>query len=323
MNHSPIVRAVDVGYGHVKFTDGRDPESNEIRTDSIPSQSPAALVQVQKTGRGESSFSGGVVMRSRDTFRVPVGDRTYEVGRDVHLATVGTNVTEVLDREFALSDAYAARLFGAINYMLPSLPDHEIDILVLGLPLTTYQQRRADLENRFVGTHVIDDRGATVRIDACCVYPQPLGSYAVYIAGTQGLSEAPLALIIDIGYNTIDWFVCHGLIASDVQSSAVERGMGEVLRAMADDIIAKHHLNSAQAQIVRTLDRSLVDNKPFKQHGEVIDLGPHFAAGEVVIEEAAQIIVNRIGSGGDLDVIILTGGGATLFAPVIRNSYLR
>jgi hypothetical protein len=35
-------------------------------------------------------------------------------------------VTEVLDREFALSDAYAAHLFGAINYMPPGLPDHQI-----------------------------------------------------------------------------------------------------------------------------------------------------------------------------------------------------
>lgn len=122
MNQLPIVRAIDVGYGHVKFTDGRDPETNEIRTDSIPSQSPAATVHVRQAGHGESSFAGGVVMRSRDTFRVPVGDRTYEVGRDVHLATVGTNVTEVLDREFALSDAYATRLFGAVNYMPPSLP---------------------------------------------------------------------------------------------------------------------------------------------------------------------------------------------------------
>jgi plasmid segregation protein ParM len=193
MNQIPIVRAADVGYGHVKFTDGRDSETNEIRTDSIPSQSPAAALHLRREGHGEGGFSGGVVMRSRDTFRVPVGERTYEVGRDVHLATVGTNVTEVLDRDFAISDAYAARLFGAINYMLPSLPDHQIDILVLGLPLTTYQQRRSDLEKRFVGTHVIDDRGATVKIDACCVYPQPLGSYAAYIASAQGLSEATIS----------------------------------------------------------------------------------------------------------------------------------
>ena len=39
---------------------------------------------------------------------------------------VGTNVTELPDRKFTLFDAYAACLFGAINYMLPCLPDHQI-----------------------------------------------------------------------------------------------------------------------------------------------------------------------------------------------------
>ena len=79
--NSLIARAIDVGYGHIKFSDGRDPtNSNIIRTDSIPSQSPTAKPSVNL---------GAGVMKQRDTFLVPVGERLFEVVRDVHLALHG------------------------------------------------------------------------------------------------------------------------------------------------------------------------------------------------------------------------------------------
>ena len=67
--HNLIVRAIDVGYGHIKFTDGRDTETGALRTDSIPSQSPAY--------KGTIVASGGGVMKRRDTFVVPVEGRTF------------------------------------------------------------------------------------------------------------------------------------------------------------------------------------------------------------------------------------------------------
>ena len=68
-----VVRAVDVGYGHIKFTDGRDTTGN-IRTDSIPSQSPGTKPAMHK---------GIGVMKQRDTFVIPISGHYYEVGRDV------------------------------------------------------------------------------------------------------------------------------------------------------------------------------------------------------------------------------------------------
>ena len=102
MANTLTVRAVDVGYGHIKFTDGRDAATNAIRTYSIPSQSP--LFKGQLIGTSTS------IMTNRDTFAVPVGDRVFEVGRDIHLALSSNQVTEVLDEGFCMSDAYAARL---------------------------------------------------------------------------------------------------------------------------------------------------------------------------------------------------------------------
>ena len=91
-----VVRAIDVGYGHVKFTDGREADTGDLRTYSIPSQSPAY--------KGTIVAGGGGVMKRRDTFVIPIADRMYEVGREVHRALSGRQETEVLDENFALSD---------------------------------------------------------------------------------------------------------------------------------------------------------------------------------------------------------------------------
>lgn len=151
-----VVRAVDVGYGHIKFTDGRDTATQAIRTDSIPSQSPAYKVDLVNAAGG--------VMKHRDTFAIPVGDRLFEVGREITLALGSNQETEVMDEKFCLSDSYAARLLGAINYMYPGLPENIIDVLVLGLPLTTYWKYHADLGKRFTGTFKINDRGEEIVI---------------------------------------------------------------------------------------------------------------------------------------------------------------
>ena len=77
-----IVRAADVGYGHVKFTYGRDltippgKKPRPILTDSFPSQSPT-------TDGGEMAVSG--VMNKSDTFLIPIENRIYEVGRSRNL----------------------------------------------------------------------------------------------------------------------------------------------------------------------------------------------------------------------------------------------
>ncbi len=306
-----VVRAVDVGYGHIKFTDGRDTTGN-IRTDSIPSQSPGTKPAMHnKIG----------VMKQRDTSVIPVGGHYYEVGRDVHLALDGYQETEVLDEAFCLSDAYAARLFGALNYM--SLPDGVIDVLVLGLPMNTFRKHQAELEQRFNGEHVINSRGDSISVKHCHVYPQPLGSYMSYLVVAQQKlqGQTPLALSVDPGYNTVDWFLCQGMSANDERSGAVHRGMGGVMRAIAADIIKVHRLDASPGQLVRAIDRSLTMGSKFTIYGKEFDLAGHMAAGNSIIQEAAQSVKNSVGTGHDIDVILLTGGGGSLYSKAIQEKF--
>jgi plasmid segregation protein ParM len=310
----PVVRAIDVGYGQIKFTDGRDPVTRLIRTDSFPSASPVTS--------GEPLDQG--VMLKKDNFIVRVNGKLFEVGRDIHLAMDANHDSEVMDLDFPLSDAYAARLYGAISYMLPGLPDAMIDQLVLGLPLNSYFRLHRILSNKFRGTHKFGLRGEAVTIKNCVVYPQPIGSYAIFMANHIASSAAvatPLVLIVDVGYNTVDWFVCQGMKANEARSGANQKGMAGVLKTAAKLLIQETEAQDAEADVVRRIDLSLKNGTDFIQYGKPVALDRYLEAASQYINDAAQAIRNSVGAGGDIHAIVLSGGGAKLYAPHVQNKF--
>lgn len=307
----PVVRAIDVGYGHVKFTDGFD-EDGELKAESFPSQS--AIVQ--------GTDLKSEILQARDTFLIPINGRNFEVGRAVRNAINGREETEVLDKRFSLSEEYQARLFGAINYMMPSLPDRTIDLLVLGLPLTTFSTFGPELSQRFLGKHVINSRGDEVTIERCNVLPQPLGSYAAYLHDPlPHHTSAPTALVVDPGYNTVDWFVCEGMVPNKEQSGAVERGMSAVLRAIAKSVIESTGQSANESAVVRLVDKGMLEGSEIRLKGKSIDLQPHLRAGQAVIQQAMHAMYKSVGEGDTIDIILVTGGGGSLYEPFIRQAY--
>lgn len=309
MEQEVIVRAIDVGYGHVKFTDGYSAEGS-LCVDSFPSQSPISK------GDGLNAR----VLKRRDTFIVPVGKRFYEVGKEVADALHGHQESAVLDTKFAISDAYHARLLGALNYMASNLPGRTLDCLVLGLPLTTFKTLHAEVAQRYSGEQVLNAKGDTLTIRHCEVFPQPLGSYAAFL-GTKEFSGVPRALVIDPGYNTVDWFVCKGMVVSDQRSEATHRGMSAVMKDIAERIIKGIGTDAGVAEVIRLLDAALINETPLKVAGREVDLSDFMSAGDSVIEEAAQAVKNSVASGADIDEIVMTGGGARLYAPAIQKFF--
>lgn len=313
---SPVVRAIDVGYGHVKYTESLDARG-AVRYASFPSQSPIAR---------KPMLTGGVMTR-RDTFLVPIADKVFEVGRDIALALDAHQETEILDPDYCLTDGYLARLYGALAYMLPGLPaERAIDRLVLGLPLNTIREHAGALAEICVGRHVVTDAGATVEVRAVSVYPQPLGTWANFLAvhpklfRTRG-HRAPMALVIDPGYNTVDWLVCRGFTPVESRSGVALRGVSAVLRAMADRMVTDVARGALPSQVVRRLDEALSAGHPFTIAGQPVDLAPYLSAGQYLIDEAAQAIRNSVGSIQDIDLALLAGGGAALYAKTLEAAF--
>ncbi len=320
MTRHLTVRAVDVGYGHVKLSNGRDPQTGLLLTEAFPSQSPAS----------RKSALHSKVLSQRDTFIISLGDRHYEVGKDVDMAVEANHESEILDQDFPLSDAYAARLFGALNYMYPDLPDQILDYLVLGLPMTTIRKHASVLQKRFTGKQVINANGDTLQINHVEVFPQPLGSYSAYLAANPPLPGKPMpkALVVDPGYNTVDWFVIRGMKASDTKSGAAIRGMGSVLGTIAEKLAlpveqggAKGAQRSNPKEIVRLIDQALTRGEPLVMCGNLVNLDDYLDAGNAIIEEAAQAVSNSVGGGIEIDLVIMTGGGAGMYTNAITAKF--
>lgn len=72
----PVVRAIDVGFGLVKFS---LPAAGGVTFSSFPSMAIPADVSAVRS----------LSTRRRDTYDVPMGGALYEVGRDVGLALAG------------------------------------------------------------------------------------------------------------------------------------------------------------------------------------------------------------------------------------------
>lgn len=315
---NPVVRAVDVGYGHVKFTDGRNARG-QILLDSFPSQSIAA----PKAGDMDRG-----AFQKLDTFIIPVKDGDTEtrlmVGKGIAMALQPDTETINLAHNYSLLPVYAARLFGALNYMYPSLPTIDgrktIDLLVLGLPLNTFKDFHEPLARKFTGTFTINDRGHEVCIHRCAVFPQPLGSYTTFV-GERKLPSVPEVLVVDPGFNSVDWFTCKGLAVNPSTVGAVDRGVSHVIRAIATELPYEIRRDSCIAAISRLIDESISKGKPFMLRGNEYDLGPYMHAGQPIIDEAASAVKNSIRAGSTIDYIVMTGGGAKMFMSAIQDRF--
>lgn len=298
-----VVRAVDVGYGYVKYVnlvDGR-----RIHCNSFPSLAPTA-------SRRDLAEALG---KRRNTVDIEVDGVAYEVGPDAALA-VGAYVGRNLDDDFCLSPAYLALLRGALHYMRVD----RLDLLVVGLPVSTFASKRAALKARLVGTHTI--AGREVRVDDVLVLSQPHGALGAYglAHGMYRQVRDQTNLIIDCGSRTFDWLVAKGFHAVDSKSRAVNRGMFDVLEAIAEQLERDLHVPFHDYD---KLDRALRSGSPPTIMGRPMDLAPYLPAAATVAQDAVQELRRRVDSATDIDNIILGGGGAFFFRRFIQDAFPR
>ncbi len=91
---SPVVRAIDVGYGNTKYSSLIT--GGDIQCGMFPSLAPQA-------SSGPDLASG--LMQRRNTVVVEVDGVNYEVGKDARLAQDSTH-GRVLDPDYSMSNAH-------------------------------------------------------------------------------------------------------------------------------------------------------------------------------------------------------------------------
>lgn len=297
-----IVRAIDVGYGNVKYVTGA--QDGEVRCAHFPAAAYTA----------EDANTSDPLGGKRKTVRVPIGPLYYEVGPEAHLAA-GPFTTRQMHDAYCETPEYAALVRGALYFMRVE----RVDLLMLGLPVAVATLRAPGLEKKMTGTHDLG-RGRSVHVARVKVLAQPRGALYYYgmVHDRMVQMRDERNLVIDPGSRTFDWLVSQGLRMIAGRSHSVNRGMYDVAACIAQAI---SKARGSPFLDYDRIDAALRDGKRPKVDGQEYDITKHLPAARDIAEQAVRQMRNHVGDGGDIDNIIVVGGGAHFFKPAIKKAF--
>lgn len=302
-----VVRAVDTGRRNVKYIARGDP--GEWRCSAFPARAIARETVPPADSLGP---------RRRTAF-IPVDGLFYEVGPDVHLASDVFNAEVLLHDGYTSTPEYRALTLGALHFM----QEEVIDLLMVGLPVVTHKLRKIvlALEKTLTGVHKLGGK-RQVEVRKVRVLPQPAG--ALMQLGVQQNRLAELRkqknLIIDVGYRTFDWIVTDGMATIDKRSHSLNRGMFDVLQAIA------HAISDAKSIDYRdydAIDRALRDNSTLSIYQSDYAITRHLPIARKICEHAAGEMLRYVGDPVDIANIIVVGGASFFFKKTIAQAFPR
>ncbi len=297
-----IVRAVDVGFGNTKYVTGR--AGDDIRCACFPSVAYPSARDLSTVPAAER----------RKTVAVPVDGLFYEVGPEVNLAADTFRATQMHDR-YTETPEYSALLRGALGMMKVTT----IDLLVVGLPVAALAAKKAALEKAMTGKHEVGG-GRTVTVRKALAIAQPQGALVYYASLHQKMKaiEHEQSLIIDPGARTFDWLVAKGMRLVQKKSHSINRGMFDVLQAIANEISADigtpYRDFDAIDIALRTGKSPVIYQKPY-------DMTPLMPIARTIAQQAVSSMMQWIDAAYSFQNIILVGGGAFLFKKAVKEAF--
>lgn len=328
IDHEPVVRAIDVGFGRVKAMVPRDGDLEVISFPSMAIPADASAVRSLST-------------RRRDTFDVPVHGALYEVGRDVGLAQAGGSFGRDVTDEFYRGAIYEALTKAALRYMVEA-GDTTIDVLVLGLPVNQYNddKRRDHLKHTYEGELDLGE-GKKIAVRRVVVQAQPMGGYAALeehlgelndVVRRTGGALQPLqsadeldelsVLMIDPGEHTLDWLLIQqGTINPRASGAASDAGRHRVLRAVQDSL-SRDVGRPLGPSVVPHINEALRLGKPVKLAGVAHDLQQYEPQIMSVIEDSLNRMIDGLRDAHEIvDLIVLVGGHPERYRDVLSRRF--
>jgi plasmid segregation protein ParM len=308
---NPVVRAIDVGYGNTKYVTHRS--SSAVQCDLFPSLALRAVEDV----------TGGLLGGGR-VVNVMVEGVRYAVGPDASKSRVARQDGRILTDDYCLTAEYRALVYGALAQM----HERDLAVLVLGLPLSTYAAYRERLEKAFTGSHLVDGKDLLVTVRRCLVVPQPLGGFYDYslAAGRFAAMRSETSLIVDPGYCTLDWLVAEGTVPVSGRSGAVSHGgMAEVLRGVLAQVAKDASCTIDELGNADRIDQALRNRTPIRVFGKELprDIGEYIKIAQAAAADPMRKLLAGVGQVGDIDNVLLVGGGAQIYRDLLAQHFPR
>jgi plasmid segregation protein ParM len=324
--HNPVIRSLDLGWGRVKASQNVSFSEKGMSFHPLAFHSIAVPVSTAVIPKDDECL----FEKSKTKF-VDVGGQMYAVGPDAK-DYLQRGLGRVLTDDYIDSDEYMALSKAALAMM--HIPDDEIDVLVVGLPVSLWASRRADLEQKMTGVFEVD--GRTITVKKALVVRQPHGAFADFVAScdekrAQQILKNEMTLVVDIGSYTFDWFTMIGNKPAEQFSSAVHNGgVASVLSLLVEQIHQDHLVKFPK------LGRDQIENLSYAidnsvRTGDIVKIGQmplinqpnHYSP---LIRRRADYVVTemlkKLGSkDSEINNVVITGGGVTYFKEAIEEKF--
>lgn len=194
-----------------------------------------------------------------------------------------------------------------------------IDLLVVGLPVSSFQARRAQLERLMTGVHDLGG-GRHVEVRRAVALAQPQGALVYYTAAyhksrTIGQEQS---LIVDPGSRTFDWLVSRGMRLVLKVSNSVNRGMSDILKTIAQEIgsdIGRPYSD------LPAIDAALRTGKPLLIYQKPHDLTALLPAARAVARGAVSSMMEWVTEDYSIQNVVLVGGGAFMYKDAVKAAF--
>lgn len=315
-SHNPTVAAIDLGHGHVKA-------ATRINRDArIETSFPSFVGTSSALSQGASS------LQELDVVPVTVKGRQFIVGKDSErVRQPGSDRNR--DPGYCATDEYKALMLGA----LWTLQRHEIDVLVVGLPLTTLAKHRQKLEQIFTGEHEVPafdapfgGRTVKIKVKRVMVLGQPFGAFMNSLVRHEHLASEKV-LLLDLGYNTLDQLVVsngqpvptltdayNGGVAGffDEIAAALEQEAAETYPDITERLKVAHHV----------IETAVLNNAAVRTSLGRFDVAKLMEKAQPKLDQYMQTVAAKLGEErSSITAAVLAGGGAPLMEAAFRRQF--
>lgn len=309
--------AVDVGHGHVKIVH-RAP-GPVIRQLSFPSYAIPTTAQGVKHNSVSQAFQ---VMTTE------VEGSHYLVGNGIAGYTSPSDQRN-RDENYSMSAPYLALMRGAFATAGMDV----IDLLVVGLPLSTLNSNEDRLAERLRGTHPVpafEVQGTVknqVTVKRVEVLAQPVGALLSAIRKDPSLQSERI-LTFDLGFHTLDVLTSFGINPLPSRAGAVQGGVAgfidEIQKSVEEEVRERNPRINGQYRVPPDLYESALQSpapRTIKLSVGKINIEPHFQRALKRLELDVAKAISMIGSVADISTFILAGGGAELLRPILEKNH--
>ena len=300
------VAGIDVGFGFTKATNGREP----LLFKSVLGE--AADIQfrlpIKKSG-------------ASPCMHVQMDDQDYFVG---DFAEQHSNTRQfTLDQEELLTEFSKILTMTAMGNLFNG---YAIVNIVTGLPVNFYREYNQRLAKMLTGNHEFtfqksDGTSDTkrIKINKLKVIPQPLGSIFNLLMNDYGkITDRELANqkigVIDIGFRTTDFCMFQGLQYVQRGSSTSDTGIAESFGVITKKLREESNVNIELYRLYNAIESGVI-----KIRGREYNISK---LRDSVFKHSASLIAADVArlwaDDWDMDLIIISGGGATVLAKFLQ-----